>query len=623
MTVLIQSQRKSDKPILGSIFARLMFVAIAGFNFIAVALFLIIDSITGTGIDESVPAFFRLGVVGTAFGDFYTEMVLGALYLIAVSTLCIWLYDNLGWRRWGFNKNLKPLFKFKWKTKPKIFAFGFLCAAVLVNPFLQDIGRLYAGQTNSALTRTEAKFYQPLESLPVLSGKNLVVIYAEGLERSFMDTDVFPDLLPNLSALEARSVSFSDIRQTYFTGFTIGGMVASQCGVPIYTPAHRNAMNNYDQFMGNTKCLGDVLKANNYTSHFIGGADIRFSGKGNFYKTHGFDKVLGSIQLLNSQRIIRENFSRWGASDDILLEQAKKEFEALSTQDNPFALFVLTLDTHPPNGHVSKSCMDKKYGDGSVAILNAVHCADRQISDFVKVLQKSEVAKDTIIVVMSDHLMMRSPASEFLAQTQRRNVFMIIDPSQEDAMQISRPATLLDIGPTLIAYMGGDVTTMGFGRNLWQASNMTLIEKFKQETKSVLQKYETHLQSRLWNFPALGETLKIVKKGRRQKLVLGERELELPLILKLGIKNQITDIEFDSPYTQQKSRYLKSRIPETGVFMWIDSCQIIRDWEAGREKSEVSDERYCLMSGNITDLDKLKLTQLNWDDPYVVANVLP
>ena len=62
-------------------------------------------------------------------------------------------------------------------------------------------------------------------------------------------------------------------------------------------------------------------------------------------------------------------------------------------------MFISTMDTHHPYGHVSKSCKVQQYKDGANSMLNAVACADELIARFIKQIQDSPYGKNTIIVV--------------------------------------------------------------------------------------------------------------------------------------------------------------------------------------------------------------------------------
>ena len=141
--------------------------------------------------------------------------------------------------------------------------------------------------------------------------KNLVFIYAEGLERTWFDERLFPGVMQSLSKLRDLAVDFTNINQMPFTSWTIAGIVASQCGIPLVIASQGNAMSEMDMFIPGAVCLGDLLKANGYHSEFYGGADLDFAGKGKFFRTHGFASVKRAFIILcqrNSCLLIKSQF---------------------------------------------------------------------------------------------------------------------------------------------------------------------------------------------------------------------------------------------------------------------------------------------------------------------------
>jgi phosphoglycerol transferase len=195
---------------------------------------------------------------------------------------------------------------------------------------------------------------------------NIVYIFAEGLERTYFDENIFPGLIKELRSLENQSISFTGITQTAGGSWTIGGIVSSQCGIPLVTAQGQyNAMSGIDSFYPGAVCIGDLLNEMGYSLTFMGGASLDFAGKGAFFRTHQFDTILGRDELtpLLSDSSYKTG---WGLFDDSLFDLAYNEFVKLSEQNFPFGLFLLTLDTHHPSGFPSASCKDIKYGDGSL-----------------------------------------------------------------------------------------------------------------------------------------------------------------------------------------------------------------------------------------------------------------
>ncbi|NEL42191.1 MAG: phosphoglycerol transferase I, partial [Xanthomonas perforans] len=90
----------------------------------------------------------------------------------------------------------------------------------------------------------------------------------------------------------SEAVDVRNLTSTEGSGWTIAGMVASMCGVPLTTaPGDENSMGRMGLFLPEARCLGDYLKDQGYRNHYVGGADASFAGKGSFLSSHGFDVV--------------------------------------------------------------------------------------------------------------------------------------------------------------------------------------------------------------------------------------------------------------------------------------------------------------------------------------------
>jgi phosphoglycerol transferase len=224
--------------------------------------------------------------------------------------------------------------------------------------------------------------------------KNILYIYAESLERTYFDNDVFPGLLTGLRQIENRSLTFTNIQQIRGTGWTIAGITASQCGIPLITPSGGNSMSGMDTFLPLVICLGDVLSEENYQLSYLSGSSDEFAGTRKFFASHGFDEILGKDSLSEFLPDLTSK-NGWGYYDDTVLDIAFEKFNRLSAQPKPFGLFISTMDTHHPNGHPSPSCEGKVYQEGTNPILNAVRCSDYLISNFINRVLESPYAEDT------------------------------------------------------------------------------------------------------------------------------------------------------------------------------------------------------------------------------------
>jgi len=446
---------------------QLIIIGLVFLHLLLAAVYFISDSFTGNGFDESVVYFLHTGADGLEMSGYRYLFVSTALLIL----LCLYFCIRLGGNRYLNHP----------KNAIKVLAANFGLVTLL---FFQPAFNVLA--TLPLYDMVSSKFSTSIE--PVVPGdieiphkKNIVFLYLESFERSFLDEAQFPGLAPNLGALEKLGLAFTNIDTAYGARWTIAGMVASQCGLPLSEMSNANEPGS---FMPGAVCLGDTLKQNGYVTSYLGGASLRFGGKGNFYETHQFDSVQGLGHFIQALPFETTVNSEWGLYDDDLYPLAWQEYTRLGARNEPFALFLLTLDTHPPNGLPSSSCDDIQYGDGENAMLNALHCSDQLAANFIRQLLASETADETIVVVASDHLVMANTASEQLKRhPKRRNLFFILEKNgRQDSLD--RHASLFDIAPTLLSVLGAEIQDYNFGVSLL-GDNRTLMEEMEQPDEAL------------------------------------------------------------------------------------------------------------------------------------------
>ncbi|MDM8620750.1 phosphoglycerol transferase I, partial [Escherichia coli] len=146
------------------------------------------------------------------------------------------------------------------------------------SPAFRQITELVKSQSRDGDPDFAAYYKEPSKTIPDPK-LNLVYIYGESLERTYFDNEAFPDLTPELGALKNEGLDFSHTQQLPGTDYTIAGMVASQCGIPLFAPFEGNASASVSSFFPQNICLGDILKNSGYQNYFVQGANLRFAGK--------------------------------------------------------------------------------------------------------------------------------------------------------------------------------------------------------------------------------------------------------------------------------------------------------------------------------------------------------
>ena len=237
--------------------------------------------------------------------------------------------------------------------------------------------------------------------------KNLILIYVEALESGYSNQKVFSkDLLEKIKDIDnLTNITF----ENYFSqgsDYTFLGLTSTMCGffpgpiglTKVNTGTDRN-LGYYGDVFPKAKCLGDILKENNYYNIYLGGADKTFTAKNSFLKTHGFNEVYGK----NDFKEIYDDkyFSKWGLNDDKLFSFAKdKLLEIKKTKEN-FFLTILTLDTHYPSGHSNHFCKKINLDD---TYYSRIECSAHLVRDFIDFLYINNFFETTNVVITSDQL---------------------------------------------------------------------------------------------------------------------------------------------------------------------------------------------------------------------------
>lgn len=290
-------------------------------------------------------------------------------------------------------------------------------------------------------------------NLSATAGKNLVLIFMEGLEKIYTEESIFPGLTPNLNRLNGEGWQLENHVQVSGSEWTMGGMVSMMCGTPlVYESSLGGNDIMFTRLLSRAHCLPDVLNRANYQQVFMGGASLRFAGKGEFLEDHGFDSVLGLRAL---QPLLEDSsyVGGWGLFDDSLFDLAYQQFDDLAGQSRPFNLTLLTVDTHHPDGQPSASCQPYPTIDNS--ILHSVHCTDHLVGEFIQRLKRHPAYANTVVVLTSDHLAMRNSAYSLFPESYGRRLYMnVLNTEKKDNLQSY--STAMDIAPTILSLLEVD-----------------------------------------------------------------------------------------------------------------------------------------------------------------------
>ncbi len=281
-------------------------------------------------------------------------------------------------------------------------------------------------------------------------GKNLVLIYMESLESSFLDERMFPGLTPRLNALANEALCFDNISPALNADYTFGGIYASMMGLPLVKEVLRGGFVNSGIRVAvgaKLPSLPSILNAAGYEQVFLRGVNLSFAGMNVFLGRERFDRMAAyETEFPGRSRT-------WGCSDAVLFDWAFERFQQLAAGKKPFHLTLLTLDTHAPHGFFYGDSIRYKENRSGNVMLDAVHTMDERIGSFIDRLKQTPAWKNTCVVLVSDHLMPAGILSDELTRNPRRSLVMM---ALNCGLHGHRdtPGMTFDIAPTVTALLG-------------------------------------------------------------------------------------------------------------------------------------------------------------------------
>ena len=308
------------------------------------------------------------------------------------------------------------------------------------------------------------------------SYRNLILIFMESMETNFAQ------YTPEINSLTDSAINFVPGGVSLSgTSWTIAGIIGKVCGLPLSIPLSDNEyQGTLPTYLPKARCLMDVLAKEGYSQTFMQGSSGDFTQKRKFWNVHSNVSVR-DLEFYKEKRMVPSDYRVfWGVEDRKLYDFAKRELDSLANGNAPFALYMLTVDTHQPEGYVDDSCKTI-FDNVKGTFPQALRCASYQLGNFIAWARKQPWYNKTVIAVMGDHDMpMLSVKAGVPVSDSLRWVNFIINSSERNYQEKSY--TSFDVFPTLLESMGFEVEgrSLGLGVSLF-SNKKNLLELYGRE----------------------------------------------------------------------------------------------------------------------------------------------
>ena len=323
--------------------------------------------------------------------------------------------------------------------------------------------------------------------------RNLIYLFVESMETSFASTEeggaLDHNAIPELMTLAQENTNFSQDEGvggwTWTEGATctMAALVAESTGIPYEAPLESTKYSTMGSMLAGARSINDILHDAGYTQAVLFGSDASFAGRDVFYTTHSVDTIYDVYTAREDGIIEPDYWYSWGFEDAYLYEYAERVITELASDEEPFCVTMLTVDTHFPNGSLCDLCED----EFEEQLENVYACASKQIDGFVSWLEEQDFWENTTLVICGDHHTMDAAYLErAFDDTYERHVYncIINSAASVDFEQTkNRTITPFDMYPTTLAALGCTIEgdRLALGTNLY--SNLpTLAERYGMET---------------------------------------------------------------------------------------------------------------------------------------------
>ena len=279
--------------------------------------------------------------------------------------------------------------------------------------------------------------YIDIDNLKILNSnekhKNLVLIYLESYDKSYLTNEKIKPYTKYIQDLLKEGEFYNNVEQLDGAMGTTAAIFSSQCGSEYL--AYFIFSNPYSKINKNQRlvCLPDILNKAGYNQIFIGGADKKLFNKGNFLLSHNYDVVEDKDSLISQYPNTKNYLNEWGVADKEIFEIAEDKFIKLSNENKPFNMTILTTATHNIEGVYDSRC--KNSTDNT--LLNAVECTNDLLKDFINFLKNQPNYKDTLIVIMPDHIQYETNVLDDIITSSEKQPYLIL-------LNSNNPNTIVD-----------------------------------------------------------------------------------------------------------------------------------------------------------------------------------
>ena len=326
--------------------------------------------------------------------------------------------------------------------------------------------RIFSGLADPAVLKKDSAAADVLRQAPdslrslfTVKHPDVLFVIMESFSSRLMTTlGGEPDVAVQLDSLAQEGVLFTNFYANSFR--TDRGLVAVLSGYPAQPTT---SIMKYPRKTQSIPAIAGSLKNAGYKTKYYYGGDADFTNMLSYLMSSGFEVIVADQDFPVSERL-----SKWGVHDHLvfrrLLDDLKMEAadNGLARKDAPHFRVLQTSSSHEPF-EVPFYRLDDK-------VLNAFAYTDSCVGDFVRQYKETPMWKNTLIVLVPDHLGAYPRPVENPLEGHTIPLILIGGAVKEPRV-VDTYASQIDIAATLLSQLGLPHDDFTFSKNIFNPSS--------------------------------------------------------------------------------------------------------------------------------------------------------
>ena len=282
---------------------------------------------------------------------------------------------------------------------------------------------------------------------------NVVIVILESFSSKLMgELGGRTDVAVNLDRIARKGVLFTRFYANSFR--TDRGLVAVLSGYPAQPTM---SIMKYPHKTASLPSIAQSLRRVGYNTRYFYGGDADFTNMRSYLVSSGFQDIISDTDFPLSSRM-----SKWGVADHLVFRRLLDDIRADHT-DKPMLRVLQTSSSHEP--------FDVPYKRLSDIRLNAFAYTDDCVGRFVAELRRLPAWKNTLIVLVPDHLGAYPENIDNLSLERFQIPLILSGGAVKKPCRLDVIGSQQDIAATLLAQLGVSHKAFLFSKDMTDASS--------------------------------------------------------------------------------------------------------------------------------------------------------